>query len=98
MVIINERFWQGLDEGQRAILTRAARAAETELRDDIVAQEAEAYEIALANGMDIYELTEDDLAAWRAATLPLEDTYVAAAGPLGAQLLEAAKAIRDAAD
>jgi C4-dicarboxylate-binding protein DctP len=48
--------------------------------------------------MDIYELTEDDLAAWRAATLPLEDTYVAAAGPLGAQLLEAAKAIRDAAD
>lgn len=98
VVIINERFWQGLDDAQRAILTQAARAAEAELRDGIVAQEAEAYEIALANGMDIYELTEDDVAAWRAATLPLEDTYVAAAGPLGAQLLAAAKAIRDAAE
>ena len=96
VVIINERFWQKLDDAQRAILTQAARTAEAELRDDIVAQEAEAYEIALANGMDIYELTEDDLAAWRAATLPLEDTYVEAAGPLGAQLLEAAKEIRAA--
>ncbi len=66
------------------------------MRDGIVAQEAEAYEIALANGMDIYELTAEDVAAWRAATLPLEDTYVAAAGPLGAQLLAAAKAIRAA--
>ncbi len=93
-VIINEALWQGLEPAQRTILTDAARIAEKDLRDRFPALEAEAHQIALDNGMDVIALTEDDLAAWRAATAPLAAAYADAAGPLGAQLLEAARSLR----
>lgn len=90
VVLINERLWQRLSDGDREILTTAARAVEQELRDAFPAEEAEALEIAAANGMTVHRLSEDEVAAWRLATAPLREAYLAEAGEFGAELLAAA--------
>ena len=43
--------------------------------------------------MAVYQPTADDIAAWHAATKPLKQVYLDAAGPLGAELLAAAEAL-----
>ena len=93
VVLINERLWQGLDDAEREIIATAARAAEIELRDEFAALEAASLEEAIAGGMTVHYPTTDELALWRAATAPLEQVYLDEAGPLGAELLAAAKAL-----
>ena len=91
VVLINERFWQSLDEGQQVILHDAAVAVEQELRGGFAAIEVAALETAIANGMAVHHLSEAELAAWQQATVPLRDAYLAKAGDLGAELLAAAE-------
>jgi C4-dicarboxylate-binding protein DctP len=93
IVLINERFWQRLDDSQRTILTEAAQAVETELRNDFAAIEAAALETAIANGMAAHHLSEAELAAWQQATLPLRDAFLAEAEDFGAELLAAAETL-----
>ncbi len=93
VVLINEELWQSLSESERTILTDAARATENELRDQFPALAQEALDEAAANDMTVYQPTADDLKAWRAATEPLRQVYVDAAGQLGAELLTAAEAM-----
>jgi len=45
--------------------------------------------LASKDGHTVYELTPDETAAWRDAAGPLRDTWLAAAGPNGAEALEA---------
>ncbi|MHB2266094.1 TRAP transporter substrate-binding protein [Aliihoeflea sp. PC F10.4] len=45
--------------------------------------------LASKDGHTVYELTPDETAAWRNAAGPLRDTWLAAAGPNGAEALEA---------
>ncbi len=93
-VIINERVWRRLTDGQRRIVGEAARAVEIEMRASFADEERESYELARDNGMEIYHLNAEEIAAWRTATAHLEEAYIEAAGPLGAELVAAAKRLR----
>ncbi len=94
LVLINDRVWQGLDNTQQSILTKAAVTVEAALRESFAALEAAALAEAEAEGMTIYRPSTGDLAAWRAATAGMRDSYVDTAGPLGAELLAAADQLR----
>ena len=93
VVLINESLWQGLDAGERALLTGAARAAEARLRDAFPALAAAALAEAEANGMTVHRPNADEKAAWRRAAEPLRPLYLERAGALGAELLAAAEAL-----
>ena len=93
VVLINESLWQGLDAGERALLSGAARAAEAGLRDAFPALAAAALAEAEANGMTVHRPTPDEKAAWRRATEPLRALYLERAGAPGAELLAAAEAL-----
>jgi len=94
IVIANEKFWQGLTDEQRAIITAAADKADATVRDAMSKIEQEAYEAAKANGMKIYTPSEAELAEWRKTAEPVLDQYKADAGELGAKLLTAAEGMR----
>ena len=96
IVLINERVWQRLEPALQAVVSRAARTVEIEMRDALAGIEAEAYAVAGANGMTIHRLSAADAEAWRDATRGLKELYRAAAGPLGEQLLAAAEDLRAA--
>ena len=93
VVVVNEDFWQGLSQPHRDIITAAADKADKAVRDEVAQIEADAYAAAEAQGMTIYRLNDDEIAAWKAGAAPVLDAYKADAGDLGAQLLEAAETL-----
>ncbi len=94
IVIVNEKFWQGLGEGDRKIISAAAEKADLAVRNAVSKIEADAYAAARENGMTVYTPTEAELAEWRKTAAPVLAQYKADAGELGAKLLAAAEAMR----
>ncbi|KAA0920431.1 C4-dicarboxylate ABC transporter substrate-binding protein [Aquicoccus porphyridii] len=91
IVVINEDVWEGLSDEQRNILTTAARNAETSVRDYMSEFEANAFKEAEANGMTVHFPTDEEIAAWREASAPVIEAWLAESGELGQQLLDAAE-------
>ena len=94
IVVVNEPFWQGLTDGQRAIITTAARNAEVAVRDAMAGIEAEAFKVAKENGMTVYEPTAEEVDLWRKASQPVIDKWLGDAGALGKQVHDAALSLR----
>ena len=91
IVVANTDWWEGLTDEQRKIMSDAAVKAEMTVRDEMASIEAAAYEAAKENGMNVYEPSADEIAAWKAAAAPVYDGYREAAGDMGVKMLEAAE-------
>lgn len=94
VVLVNEAFWAGLTDEQRAIIDTAAQNAEIAVRDEMSRIEGEAYEQASESGMKIQVLTAEQIDEWRTATQPVADQYLQQSGDLGKQVMEAADQLR----
>ncbi|MCG8512360.1 MAG: TRAP transporter substrate-binding protein DctP [Rhodospirillales bacterium] len=90
VVLINDKVWQGLTDAQRAVLEKAARRVEKELREKMGQLEAAAFE-AVGDKIEVIKLSPDQLREWQDSTAGVIETYIQNAGPLGKQLVEAAK-------
>lgn len=90
VVLINEKAWQDLTGDQRTIVGKAARKVEKELREKMGHLEAAAFE-AVRDKIEVIELTPEQLKDWQDSTASVIDSFVKNAGPLGKQLVEAAK-------
>jgi len=93
VVLINEDVWAGLTSDQRRVIEATAENAEKAVRERIKAIEAEAFEAARAQGMTIYRLSQAEIDAWRKAAQPVYDDFRNAAGSLGAEMQQAARAL-----
>lgn len=94
IVLVNEKFWQGLDEGTRKIISDAALKAEMAVRDEMTKIEEGAYAAAKENGMTVYTPTAEEITEWRKTAQPVIDGYKAASGELGQKVLDAAMAMQ----
>lgn len=92
VVLINEKVWQGLSEANRAIVDKAAKRVEGELREKMTKIEAESLEFARGK-MNVIELTDEQREAWRKASASVVEDYKQRAGELGAALVDAANAL-----
>lgn len=90
VVVVNTDWWNGLSAEIQGQIREAAQAAQEDVRDRMSSIEAEAYAAAKENGMSIVELTDAELAAWKAVAQPVYDSYLAATGEVGKAVLEAA--------
>jgi len=71
-VIVNARFWSGLPPDIRATLEQAMKDATTyQLELSLREQSDDLEKIKAANRAQVYELTDAEKAAWRAALLPV---------------------------
>ena len=91
IVLVNEKFWEGLDEQQQLWINEAAKRAELDVRDRMSEIEAEGYAAAEEHGMKIYALSDAEIESWRAASQPVIETWLKSAGPLGQEVYDAAK-------
>ena len=94
VVLVNEKFWQGLSDEQRTIIEEAARYAEIAVREEMSRIETLAYETAKAEGMNVQLLSPEQIDAWREATQPVLQGFLKDAGALGEQVVQAAQALR----
>lgn len=90
VVVVNTDWWNGLSAEIQGQIRDAANAAQENVRDRMASIEAEAYAAAKENGMTIVELTDEELAAWKAVAQPVYDSYLAATGDVGKAILDAA--------
>ena len=89
VVVVNTDWWNGLSDEVRGQISEAARVAQEDVRDRMSQIEAEAFAAAKENGMTVVELSDDDLAAWKAVAQPVYDAYIAATGDTGKAILDA---------
>jgi C4-dicarboxylate-binding protein DctP len=90
IVVVNSNWWKKLTNGQRKIIADAAGVAEEHVRNYIAKIEADAYKVAKENGMKVVTPSASDIQAFKEASSSVYEQYKAKAGPLGAQLLDAA--------
>ena len=90
VVVVNSDWWAGLSDEIRGHITDAAAVAQEDVRNRVSQIEADAYAAAKENGMTVVELSDEDLAAWKAVAQPVYDAYLAAAGDAGKTVLDAA--------
>ena len=88
LLLVNERVWQSLSPAHRDAISKASRNAERELWDGLLHGDEEAYAFARAKGMKVVDLSSFDLAEWRACSAPVVDSFMAASGQLGQELLK----------
>ncbi len=91
IVVVNEKFWNGLSQQHREIIQQAAAVADKSVRDRVSQIEEEAYAAAIEHGMKVYRLNADEINAWKAAAQPVFDNYLNTSGDLGKQIFAAAK-------
>ncbi|SET24830.1 TRAP transporter substrate-binding protein [Oceanicella actignis] len=89
VVVVNTQWWNALPPEIQARIREAADVAERTVRDRMSQIEADAYAAAREHGMNIVELDEADVAAWKAVAKPVYDAFLAAAGEAGAKVLAA---------
>jgi len=95
IVVVNNDFWNGLPDKHKELITAAAEKAEQNVRDRVAQIEADAFKVATDNGMAVYKLSEEEVAAWKAGAQPVIDQYLKDSGDLGVQLLDAAAKLND---
>lgn len=89
VVVVNSDWWNGLSEENRTHIREAAAVAQADVRDRMAQIEADAYAAAKENGMTVVELSDEDLAAWKAVAQPVYDAYLSSAGDAGQAVLDA---------
>jgi C4-dicarboxylate-binding protein DctP len=94
LIIINAKTWAGLSEQHKAVMTKAAKASESAIRDNTSRLEQKAYDFVRSKGMKIHDLTPDQVAEWRACSAEVIDGYVSGGGELERKLLSAYARLR----
>ena len=89
MVVIDDKAWQALTPEQQMILIELGQDAQSLMWARFATVRAQAYALAVEKGMRIVQLGHNDIAAWRACSAPLLETYLDRAGALGSKLFAA---------
>jgi C4-dicarboxylate-binding protein DctP len=87
LLLVNERIWQSLSKAHRDAIAKASRIAELDLWHGLLRADEEADTFARAKHMKVVELSSFDLAEWRACSAPVVESFMAASGQLGNELL-----------
>ncbi len=88
VTIINDKFFNSLSPKHQAIILKAGKIVEKQLRDSIYAKEAAVVK-EMRGKMTVVDLTEGERAKWRAATKGVVDRFRKERGAIAAQVLKA---------
>lgn len=95
VVVVNEKFWQGLTGKQRGVLQKAARQVEAEMNADYAQTEAGVIEWIKSNTkMKVIELNDAQRMSFQKASASVVDDFIKSTGPQGAQLVKEARKLQ----
>lgn len=92
--VMNQGTYDAMTDEQKGVMdSHCSTEWATEVASTWSAHEVAGHEaLASKAGHTVYELTSEEIAAWRDAAAPLRDSWLAAAGPNGAEALEGLEA------
>ena len=88
IVAINEKSYSKLNADQKKALDAAAIEVRDMIRANAKAEDLKALADLKAKGMEVYEVPENELQAWRDATKPVWDLFVKENGKFGQELID----------
>lgn len=88
IVAINEKSYSKLNANQKKALDAAALEVRDMIRANAKAEDLKALADLKAKGMEVYEVPENELQAWRDATKPVWDLFVKENGKFGQELID----------
>jgi len=88
-LVINEKIWRSLSLSHSSLIAEAAKNVEQETREKVSEIEARAYAFARRKGMQVRELTPDQVAEWRACSSDVLVNYMGKNAALAQQLMAA---------
>ncbi len=88
IVAINEKSYSKLNDNQRKALDAAALEVRDLIRANAKAEDLKALADLKAKGMEVYEVPENELQAWRDATKPVWDLFIKENGKFGQELID----------
>ena len=88
IVAINEKSYSKLNANQKKALDAAAIEVRDMIRANAKAEDLKALADLKAKGMEVYEVPEKELQAWRDATKPVWDLFVKENGKFGQELID----------
>lgn len=95
VVVVNEKFWQSLSSGQRAILNAAAIIADKEAADRLAEFEEAAYrQLTEKEGVKVVTLSKEELQLWRICSSDVLSGFVEKARDPGESLIKAYAKLR----
>jgi TRAP-type mannitol/chloroaromatic compound transport system substrate-binding protein len=89
LVVMNEAFWQRLSEDHKEIFAAASRAANEEAADLLLKVETAAYAELADRGVEIVDLSRDELIAWRICSSDVISNFVEKSDDLRQKLMTA---------
>jgi C4-dicarboxylate-binding protein DctP len=89
LVVMNEAFWQHLSEDHAKIVAAASRAANEEAADLLLKVETAAYAELADRGVQIVDLSRDELIAWRVCSSDVISNFVEKSDDLRQKLMTA---------
>ena len=88
IVAINEKSYSKLNADQKKALDAAALEVRDMIRANAKAEDLKAVADLKAKGMEVYEVPENELQAWRDATKPVWDLFIKENGKFGQELID----------
>ena len=88
IVAINEKSYSKLNADQKKALDAAALEVRDMIRANAKAEDLKALADLKAKGMEVYEVPENELKAWRDATKPVWDLFIKENGKFGQELID----------
>ncbi len=88
IVAINEESYSKLNADQKKALDAAAIEVRDLIRANAKAEDLKALADLKAKGMEVYEVPENELQAWRDATKPVWDLFIKENGKFGQELID----------
>ena len=88
IVAINEKSYSKLNADQKKALDAAALEVRDMIRANAKAEDLKALADLKAKGMEVYEVPENELQAWRDATKPVWDLFIKENGKFGQELVD----------
>lgn len=80
LVVVNTKWFDRLNDKQKAAIKEAALIAEKHLRDDNERLEKEAFRLSKENKMNVVELNQAEIAAFKKASAKVYDEYIKRTG------------------
>lgn len=94
LMVITDSLWDELTDEERAVLSKAALAAEEKLRAETKANNMASEKVIAEEGMNVVHLTPEERAEWEKAAAPAVDAFLESAGEDGRKLVEAIRALQ----
>lgn len=88
IVAINEKSYNKLNADQKKALDEAASEVRDQIRANAKKEDLKALDDLKAKGMEVYEVPESEIGAWRQATAHVWDMFVKENGKLGQELID----------